>query len=163
MLLINQAAPNKPAGYKEELLAAGEPVEKDGRLVALRFEDGVYHNLRAKYSPGASEYLVGARPPEPPKPTQKAPPPAGAGAALKALLKLIGITSSPTCRCNTRARIMDEQGLQWCRDNEELIAGASGWLSEEAAKRHLPYSAFAGKKLLKLAIYRGSKTPGARP
>jgi hypothetical protein len=55
---------------------------------------------------------------------------------------------------------MDEKGLQWCRDNEELI---SSWLAEEAAKRHLPYSQFAGKKLLQLAIYRGSKTPGARP
>jgi hypothetical protein len=58
---------------------------------------------------------------------------------------------------------MDEKGLQWCRDNEELIAGESGWLAEEASKRSLPYSVFAGKKLLKLAIYRGSKTPGSRP
>jgi hypothetical protein len=89
--------------------------------------------------------------------------PAGAGTALKGLLKLIGITSSPTCKCNARARTMDSKGLQWCRDNEELIAGANGWLAEEAAKRSLPYVPFAGKKLLKLAIYRGSKYPDARP
>lgn len=97
-----------------------------------------------------------------PKPPPEATP-AGAGTALKGLLKLIGITSSPTCKCNARARTMDTKGIQWCRDNEELIAGSEGWLAEEAAKRSLPYSAFAGKKLLKLAIYRGSKYPNARP
>lgn len=90
-------------------------------------------------------------------------PPQGAGTALKGLLKMIGITSSPTCRCNARARTMDEKGIQWCRDKEELIAGDGGWLAEEAGKRSLPYSPFAGKKLLKLAIYRGSRYPGARP
>jgi hypothetical protein len=58
---------------------------------------------------------------------------------------------------------MDEKGLQWCRDNEELIAGEKGWLSEEAAKRGLPYLSFAGRKLVKLSIYRGSKYPNARP
>ena len=98
--------------------------------------------------------------PEPPPPES---PPPGAGTALKGLLKLIGITSTPTCKCNARARTMDEKGLLWVRDNEELIAGGKGWLAEEAGKRSLPYSEFAGKKLLKLAIYRGSKYPNARP
>jgi hypothetical protein len=97
-----------------------------------------------------------------PKPKPEVTPP-GAGTALKGLLKLIGITSTPTCKCNARARTMDDKGLQWCRDNEELIAGGEGWLAEEAGRRSLPYSTFAGKKLLKLAIYRGSKYPDARP
>jgi hypothetical protein len=97
-----------------------------------------------------------------PRPDAELPPP-GAGTAMKGLLKLIGITSSPTCRCNARARTMDDKGLQWCRENEELIAGEKGWLAEEAGKRSLPYVPFAGKKLLKLAIYRGSKYPDARP
>jgi hypothetical protein len=101
--------------------------------------------------------------PKPAPAAPKPPPPPGAGTALKGLLKLIGITSSPTCKCNARARAMDEMGIQWCRDNGELIAGDQGWLMEEASKRSLPYSVFAGKRLLQMAIYRGAKYPDARP
>jgi hypothetical protein len=46
---------------------------------------------------------------------------------------------------------MDENGIQWCKDNADLIAGE--WLAEESKKRGLPYSVFAGKKLVQLAIY----------
>jgi hypothetical protein len=56
---------------------------------------------------------------------------------------------------------MDEKGLQWCRDNVDLIAGQ--WLAEEAAKRKLPYSVAAGKKLVEISIWRASKWPEARP
>lgn len=91
---------------------------------------------------------------------KNAPPPAGAGAALKRMLKRIGITSSPTCKCNSRAREMDRRGLQWCRENVTTI---SGWLAEEAAKRKLPYSDLAGRALIALAIRAGEKTPGAVP
>lgn len=164
MTLIDHAAPNRPAGYKEELVSTGgHIIDKHGDLVGLTFQEDVYHSLRAKYSPGASAQFVFGHTPETLSPPPPPPPPPGAGTALKGLLKLIGITSSPTCKCNARARTMDEKGLQWCRDNEELIAGEKGWLAEEAGRRSLPYSTFAGKKLLKLAIYRGSKYPEARP
>ena len=92
----------------------------------------------------------------PPKP----PPPRGAGTAMKGMLKRIGITSSPTCKCNARAREMDLKGLQWCRDNVELI---STWLNEEATKRKLPYVELAGKTLIRLAIARAAKWPEALP
>lgn len=94
------------------------------------------------------------------KPAPPPAPPPGAGAAMKGLLKRIGITATPTCRCNGRARDMDRRGIQWCRDNVDLI---SSWLAEEAAKRKLPYVEIAGKTLIRLAISRGSKTPGAVP
>ena len=74
----------------------------------------------------------------------------GAGTELKKLLGRIGITASPTCSCNRRAREMNERGIQWCRENLDLIAG--DWLAGEAKKRNLPYSVFAGKKLVQLAI-----------
>jgi hypothetical protein len=45
---------------------------------------------------------------------------------------------------------MDSNGTQWCRENIDLIAG--DWLAGEAKKRKLPYSVFAGKKLVQLAI-----------
>ena len=45
----------------------------------------------------------------------------GAGAELKKLLKMIGITSSPNCSCNKRAEIMDREGIQWCKKNKNVI------------------------------------------
>jgi hypothetical protein len=95
-----------------------------------------------------------------PKPPAVPPPPRGAGTAMKGMLKRIGITSSPTCRCNARARDMDAKGLQWCRDNIETI---SGWLREEAEKRKLPYVELAGKTLIRLAIRRAEGWPEALP
>jgi hypothetical protein len=101
-------------------------------------------------------------PPHQPTATPSRPaPPRGAGTALKRGLRMIGIKASPTCSCNARARTMDEKGLQWCRDNVDLIAGQ--WLAEEAAKRKLPYSVAAGKKLVEISIWRASKWPEARP
>jgi hypothetical protein len=76
------------------------------------------------------------------------------------MLKRIGITSSPTCRCNARARDMDTKGLQWCRDNIDTI---SGWLNEEATKRKLPYVEMAGKTLIRLAIRTAERWPEALP
>jgi hypothetical protein len=51
---------------------------------------------------------------------------------------------------------MDEHGIQWCRENIDLIAG--DWLAGEAKKRKLPYSVFAGKKLVQLAIALAERT-----
>jgi hypothetical protein len=90
----------------------------------------------------------------------KTDPPRGAGTALKGLLKMIGITSSPTCGCNRRAKEMDRRGIQWCRVNVDLI---SSWLAEEAGKRKLPYVNAAGKAAILLAIRRGARYPEALP
>ena len=80
----------------------------------------------------------------------------GPGTELKKLLGRVGIKASPTCSCNRRAREMDEHGIQWCRENIDLIAG--DWLAGEAKKRKLPYSVFAGKKLVQLAIALAERT-----
>jgi len=80
--------------------------------------------------------------------------PTGAGTELKKLLKLVGITASPNCSCNARARTMDHNGISWCKNNQELIVS---WLKEEASKRHLPFANFIGKKIVKMAISRAEK------
>lgn len=79
----------------------------------------------------------------------------GVGTELKKLLKLIGITASPTCSCNAKAKTMDENGIQWCEDNKETIVG---WLEEEANKRNLPFSSYLATILLNLAIKKAKKT-----
>ena len=75
----------------------------------------------------------------------------GVGTELKKLLKMVGITATPNCSCNARAKLMNQNGLQWCKDNIDTIVG---WLKEEAEKRNLPFFTYGAKKLVKLAIYR---------
>lgn len=89
-----------------------------------------------------------------PPPPEPEPPGYGPGTELKALLSKVGITSTPTCSCNARANHMDIQGIQWCRDNEELILE---WLKEEAEKRNLPFIAFGAKMLIRRAIKNAEK------
>ncbi len=78
----------------------------------------------------------------------------GPGTELKALLETIGITATPTCSCNRRAKVMDQKGCDWCEQNMEQI---DRWLAEEAKKRKLPYLSLAGKTLIRLAIRRARK------
>lgn len=81
----------------------------------------------------------------------KLPPTSGPGTELKGLLKLIGITSSPNCSCNARARQMDEWGADECeRRMPEILA----WLEQEATRRGLPFVRFAAEQAVKLAIRR---------
>jgi hypothetical protein len=71
---------------------------------------------------------------------------------LKRLLKTIGIQAAPTCACNKRARLMDENEARepgWCEANLEAIVG---WLREEAAKRKLVFFDAAGRWLVRRAI-----------
>ena len=86
------------------------------------------------------------QPPQPPAPTS------GPGTELKKLLKKVGITASPTCSCNARARKMDEEEAKspgWCEANLDEIVG---WLREEATKRGLPFVDMAGRVLVRRAI-----------
>lgn len=78
----------------------------------------------------------------------------GPGTEMKALLAKVGITATPTCSCNQRAKEMDDKGVQWCKDNEELILS---WLKEEAAKRGLPFISLAAKLLIRRAIRNAEK------
>jgi len=78
----------------------------------------------------------------------------GAGTELKKLLSWFNINSSPTCSCNLKAKAMNDNGTQWCKDNKELILS---WLREEAIKRNLPFFNYGAKKILNIAIARAER------
>jgi hypothetical protein len=78
----------------------------------------------------------------------------GPGVELKKLLSRVGITATPNCSCNARAREMDARGCDWCEANIDTIVG---WLREEAAKRGLPFLDAAGRLLVKRAIRNARK------
>lgn len=90
-------------------------------------------------------------------PAVPVPTPSGPGTELKRLLASIGITSSPGCSCNQRAREMDARGPEWCEANLDTIVG---WLREEASKRKLPFVDMAGRLLVKRAIRNARKAAG---
>lgn len=81
-------------------------------------------------------------------------PTSGPGTELKSLLKKIGITSSTTCACNSRALHMDKMGCDWCAENIEQICD---WLNEEADRRKLPFFRLGAKVLVKRAISNARK------
>lgn len=78
----------------------------------------------------------------------------GVGTELKKLLSYIGINSTPNCSCNQRAKVMNNNGIQWCKDNKEKILD---WLKEESTKRGLPFLKFPAKRILNYAISRAEK------
>jgi hypothetical protein len=93
--------------------------------------------------------------PRTPKPgfvKQQPAPARGPGTELKKLLSRIGITATPNCSCNARARKMDEEEAKepgWCAAHLDEIVG---WLREEATKRKLPFLDAAGRVLVRRAI-----------
>ena len=56
----------------------------------------------------------------------------GPGTELKRLLAGMGYVTTENCPCNARAREMDENGVQWVRDNQETVID---WLEEQAKER----------------------------
>lgn len=95
--------------------------------------------------------------PKPPAPTH------GPGTELKKLLKKIGITATPNCSCNARARRMDEEEARepgWCEANLDEIVG---WLREEATNRGIPFLDAAGRVLVLRAISNARKEATRAP
>ena len=149
---IKDTAKLRPAGYAEEVLAAGVVVVVGGKEV-LNLPQSELDRLREKYR-------------NHPKPPPYEPPESsvvslgaqrGPGTELKALLKKVGIAASPGCSCNTRAKKMDENESKepgWCEANLETICD---WLQEEATKRKLPFSRMASKILVRQAIRNARK------
>lgn len=82
------------------------------------------------------------------------PPNEGPGTELKKLLSKLGFAVKTTCQCNAHARDMDHRGVDWCRDNVDVIVG---WLREEAEKQGIPFVEFAARLLIKYAIRRATK------
>lgn len=81
------------------------------------------------------------------------------GTELTKLLDKIGIRYKAECSCKDRAAAMNVKGVEWCRENIELIVD---WLAAEAKARKLPFVRLAGKALVKLAIRRSVRIAAAK-
>ena len=81
----------------------------------------------------------------------------GPGTELKLLLRRAGIIARG-CKCEERAKQMDEWGPDGCEESIETIVD---WLGQEASKRHLPYNRFVGRLLVRRAIKNTRKKMGA--
>lgn len=81
---------------------------------------------------------------------------AGPGAELKAILSWLGFKASPGCKCNKRARYMDQMGCDWCEQNTDKIVG---WLREEHERQKsiVPFIPSAVEQVVKFAIRRARK------
>jgi len=90
------------------------------------------------------------------------PPSHGPGTEVKALLAKVGITSSPDCKCNSRAIYMDKMEAEqpgWAEANIDEIVG---WLRESAADRGLPFLDAAGRMLVRRAIANARRKESRR-
>jgi hypothetical protein len=94
-----------------------------------------------------------------PNPFAEPKPADGPGAYLKKYLSRIGITATPTCSCNAKARHMDDMGIEWCEQNLDTIVE---WLKEEAEKRRLPFFEWPAKMLVQKAIKSAKKARDAQ-
>jgi len=124
---LEETAKSRPPGYLEDVLSKGSVVS--GQLVMDRRE---YDALMDKYRPS------------------------GPGRELKKLLSWLGFKATPGCKCNKRARHMDQMGCDWCEQNVDQIVG---WLRDEhdRQKSVIPFVALAVQQLVKLAIRRARK------
>jgi hypothetical protein len=87
--------------------------------------------------------------------------PYGPGTELKKLLAgwPFHLVASSDCKCNKRARYMDEKGCDWVEANiEECV----GYLRESAADRGLPFVDVAGRMLVRRAIHNARRSEAAR-
>jgi hypothetical protein len=88
-----------------------------------------------------------------PKEGHKPEPESGPGAELKALLAKFGIQASPTCKCNSMARKMNEWGEESLEHIDEIV----DVMQETAKARSLPFLRAAGVQLVKAAVRRWKK------
>lgn len=113
LVAIRETAKHRPAGYEEEMLAAGT-VEGD----YVQIPDTTYDKLFLKY--------VGFI------------RPCGPGCQLKRILAAWGFNAQPGCKCEAHAAVMDDWGPDECVKPERL-AEILGWLKEEAGVRGMPF------------------------
>ena len=131
-----------------EQRAAQRGYTLDDVMACVVSQDGDQWTIDVDHPAYPRQPKPGFAPEPPPEPTH------GPGTELKKLLKKVGITATPDCSCNARARLMDERGIDWCEQNIDEIVG---WLREEASKRGLPFVDMAGRMLVKRAIKNARK------
>ena len=141
---IYEKALDRPAGYVQDVLAAGTIIPADdGQPEHVAIPSKSFDALVEKYDPGAKRrYEFGG----------------GPGTELKKLLANVGMTSTANCKCNSRAALMDANGCDWCEAHTEEIVS---WLREEATERGLPFLDVAGRLLVRRAIANARRKEAA--
>ncbi len=79
----------------------------------------------------------------------------GVGTQLKRLLGKVFIKPGKGCHCNHYAKLMDQRGAEWCENN---VAWCVDCLEESAETLGYPFSRFAAKKVVGVAIYKAKKS-----
>ncbi len=170
-------AEHKPSGYLAEIEKYGERFSRDGREF-VRIMDQDYKTIASKYAP-TCVWSSKSRPdglwfhecakcgkrfvsetldvPEGVCNPRKKPndPPLGVGYQVKRLLSMVGIKATKNCSCNKKAKDIDRRGLRWAKKNRQAIVGM---LEDEAIRRGIPFSRFAAKRLVDLAILTAPKS-----
>ena len=148
--LVVAAAVSQPPEFLRDLMEASQQTtDASGATKFFEISTANYRRLREKYGDVLEPKSFGV-PSAPPEPAV----PHGPGTHLKGLLALIGITASPNCSCNARAKQMDEWGPDEC---EKRMPEIVTWLGEEAKRRGLPFVRLAGEQIVKMAIRRARK------
>ena len=130
-------AKNRPAGYVDDIMKySSEIITDDNNITFIYLSEASYEYLKHKYR---STYES---------------PLSGVGSQLKNILSKMGIKASSTCPCNEYAKIMNNNGIEWCEQNIDTIIG---WLRETAQKRHMPFIDYAAKIIVKRAIHNAKK------
>lgn len=78
----------------------------------------------------------------------------GVGTYLRAILKRLGYKSKGACKCSERAREMNKNGIQWCKDNVDTIVG---WLKEEAERQKVVFFERGARLIVWRAIAMADK------
>jgi hypothetical protein len=137
---VRNVAPERPAGYVDEVLAAGPIVlTPDGEFVDI--PDEAYDTLAERYSG---------------RQTVKGP-----GSVLHRALEAIGITALPSCPCLKRKAVMDAWGWAECQKPgrlDEIV----GWMEEEATIRGLPFIRIAARVSLAAGLAAGALVYASR-
>jgi hypothetical protein len=96
-----------------------------------------------------------------PPPTKAAQPTQGGpGTELSKTLAMFGIHSTSGCKCKDRARQMDRNGVEWCKQHIDEIVD---WMQEESRKRRLPFIRKAAEMIVKRAIRRAEGDKSIEP
>lgn len=127
--LLEPTAKERKPGYIEAVMAVSKVVNET--TMEMPQED--YDRIAAEYSLG------------------------GPGSELKKLLRMIGITATPGCKCNQRAKYMDKMGPQWCRDNIDTVLD---WLQEESSNRGMLFVRSAARLMVNRAITTAERNNG---
>jgi hypothetical protein len=107
---------------------------------------------------GPGQRKISDRPPRA-KPEPRPPRPAGGpGTELKKILSWFGLHDTKGCKCKDRALRMDAWGPDLCLERIDTIVK---WLGEEAKRRGVPFSATAGRVLVRWAIRKARRISSA--